>query len=170
MAKRKPDHSAVIYLIAIFKLIKGLLLVGIGIGAFSMRNKNLNDTISHWANSMGVAESNKYLNMLLEHTLNISKKKLELVSAATFIYAAMFLTEGTGLFLGRRWAEYMAIITTAGLMPLEIYEICVHPSGLKIATLVLNALAVVYLIVRVWSTREGKEDHSRSAQNAPAAA
>ena len=145
--------------------MKALALLAIGVGAFHLMNKDLNDTLEHWANSIRVDPDNRYLKMALAHTLNISRKKLEFVGVATFIYAAMFGTEGTGLFLGKRWAEYMTILTTALLMPLEIYEICVHPNWIKIATLVINALAVVYLIVRVRTTAGGNESQTPPLPN-----
>jgi hypothetical protein len=38
------------------------------------------------------------------------------------VYAGLLLTEGLGLLLRKRWAEYLTIITTAGLIPIELYE------------------------------------------------
>ena len=149
MAEQKPDRSVVIVLIAIFKLLKALALICIGIGAFRLVGKDLNDTLEHWANSIRVDPNNKYLQKALSHTLNVSSEKLKFVGVATFVYAAMFGTEGTGLMLGKRWAEYMTILTTALLLPLEIYEIAHHSNWIKVATLVLNVLAVIYLIVRL---------------------
>jgi uncharacterized membrane protein (DUF2068 family) len=59
------------------------------------------------------------------------------------------LTEGIGLLLRKRWAEYFTIITTGGLVPLEIYEIARHVTAAKIVVLALNVAIVVYLVVRV---------------------
>jgi Predicted membrane protein (DUF2127) len=74
-------------------------------------------------------------------------------SAGTFIYAARLLTGGTGPLLRQRWAEYFSIVSTAGLIPLEVYEIAKHVTVSKIIVLLINALIVVYLIVRVRRTR-----------------
>ncbi|MBV8780218.1 MAG: DUF2127 domain-containing protein [Phycisphaerae bacterium] len=172
MAKHKRDRSAIIFLIAFFKLVKALLLICVGIGAFKLMNKDLNETLTRWAYSLGVDPRNHYLNRLLVYTLNFDRKKLELLGIGTFIYAGLFGIEGTGLFIGARWAEYMVIITTAGLMPLEIYEIFHHPSALKIATLVINALAVVYLIFRVRKLKKQEreqegESESKQEQSIP---
>ncbi len=163
MAETKRDRSAIILLIAAFKLIKALALICIGVGAFRLMGKDLNDTLEHWANSIGIDPHNRYLTRLLAHTLNISREKLKFVGIATFVYAAMFATEGTGLLLGRRWAEYMTILTTSLLLPLEIYEIAHHSNAIKIGTLVLNVLAVIYLIVRVWRVKEKQEPQEESA-------
>jgi uncharacterized membrane protein (DUF2068 family) len=61
------------------------------------------------------------------------------------------LTEGVGLLLRKRWAEYFTIITTAGLIPLELYELAKHVTAAKIAILIINIAIVVYLVVRVRS-------------------
>lgn len=54
-----------------------------------------------------------------------------------------------GLLLRKRWAEYFTIVTTAGLIPLELYELARHVSLAKIVVLMLNVAIVIYLIRRV---------------------
>jgi uncharacterized membrane protein (DUF2068 family) len=165
---KSPDRSVAIILIGIFKLLKAILLICVAITAFHLVNKDLSDTIEHWAKVLRVDPGNKYVQAAISHALNVSPKKLELVGVVTLIYAGMFGTEGTGLLLGKRWAEYMVIITTAGLMPLEIYEIARKPNGIKIATLVINAAAVIYLVIRLWNMRKSSEP-AASAVDAPGA-
>jgi uncharacterized membrane protein (DUF2068 family) len=154
----KPaDRSVTIILIGIFKLLKALLLICVSITAFHLVNKDLADAIVRWAMDLRVDPGNKFVQKAIYHTLNISPKKLEVVGVVTLIYAGMFGTEGTGLLLGKRWAEYMTIITTSGLLPLEIFEIVKHANGIKIATLLINIAAVVYLVVRLWNMRRSEE-------------
>jgi uncharacterized membrane protein (DUF2068 family) len=71
----------------------------------------------------------------------------------TFFYAGLFAIEGTGLLLGKRWAEYFTIVTTSAFLPLEIYEMVKHFTVAKVVVTVVNALIVVYLAVRVRSER-----------------
>ena len=58
----------------------------------------------------------------------------------------MFLVEGWGLWREKRWAEYLTVIVTASLIPLEIWEIFHHFTWLKVFALALNAAIVWYLI------------------------
>jgi uncharacterized membrane protein (DUF2068 family) len=78
----------------------------------------------------------------------VSPKQLKDASVGTFVYAGLLLTEGTGLSLRKRWAEYFTIITTAGLIPLEAYEIHRHVTAITVV-LLINVAIVIYLIVRV---------------------
>ncbi len=51
----------------------------------------------------------------------------------TFLYAGLFLIEGTGLLLRKHWAEYFTIITTGLFIPLEVYELARHFTVVKLA-------------------------------------
>jgi len=56
------------------------------------------------------------------------------------------MTEGTGLSLRKRWAEYLTIVSTGLLIPVEIYELWKTPSILKGVLLFANIAIVVFLI------------------------
>ena len=72
-------------------------------------------------------------------------------------YAVLEGAEAFGLWLQRRWAEYLTFIATAALLPLEVYEIADKRSPLKIATFVINLAVVVYLLLakRLFGLRGG---------------
>jgi uncharacterized membrane protein (DUF2068 family) len=87
----------------------------------------------------------------------VDEHRLRQLSVGTFFYSALFLCEGTGLALAKRWAEYLTIVTTASLMPLEMYEIYVHPTWPRVAVLVVNIAVVAYLVVELRRTKGHKE-------------
>ncbi|PYN77642.1 MAG: hypothetical protein DMD96_23070 [Candidatus Rokuibacteriota bacterium] len=60
-------------------------------------------------------------------------------------YSALFLSEGIGLLLRKRWAEYFTVIVTGSLIPLELYEIARRPTGVRVAVSLLNVSIVWYL-------------------------
>jgi uncharacterized membrane protein (DUF2068 family) len=61
-------------------------------------------------------------------------------------YAALQLLEGVGLFMLKRWGEYVAVIGTSAFIPLEVYELTDKVSVLKVVALLINLVAVVYLV------------------------
>jgi uncharacterized membrane protein (DUF2068 family) len=71
------------------------------------------------------------------------------LSFGTFFYAALLLTEGVGLALGKRWAEYFTIIVTSSFIPLEIYQIFHHANVAKIVVLLINVAVVWYLALEL---------------------
>src|SRR5580692_5132343 len=144
-----PNRSVTLFLIALFKLAKGILLLIVGIGAHRLLHRDVAETIAHWVDILRVDPDNRYIHRLLTHLLAVTPAQLKAASVGTFIYAALLLTEGTGLLLRKRWAEYFTIITTAGLIPLEIYEIVHRMTTAKFVILAINVAIVVYLIARV---------------------
>jgi uncharacterized membrane protein (DUF2068 family) len=145
----KQSGSTGILLIGLFKLLKGLLLVAVGIGALKLLHKNVSDIVSHWIEVLRVDPDSRFFHGTVSKLLSVTPKQLEALSAGTFFYAALLLTEGIGLLIRKHWAEYFTVITTSGLIPLEIYELARHFSWAKIAVLVVNIAIVVYLIARL---------------------
>jgi uncharacterized membrane protein (DUF2068 family) len=141
--------ATTLLLIALFKLIKGLLLLTVGIGAVKLLHRDVAETLSGWVDFLRVDPDNRFIHGILSRVLNLSPAQLKAASVGTFIYAGLLLTEGIGLLLRKRWAEYFTIITTAGLIPLELYELWKHITPAKLAILVINIAIVVYLVVRV---------------------
>jgi uncharacterized membrane protein (DUF2068 family) len=132
-----------------FKLLKGLLLAAVGFGALRLLHRDLAVTVMHWVNILRVDPDNRFVHAALTRVLSVSPKQLKEASVGTFVYATLLLTEGTGLLLRRRWAEYFTIITTGGLIPLEVYEISRHVTATKIVVLAVNVAIVIYLVVHV---------------------
>ena len=69
----------------------------------------------------------------------------------------MFLVEGVGLLLRKRWGEYLTIVVTASFIPFEIYEMAHKPTALKAGGIALNVVIVVYLVVRRWRERRAQK-------------
>ena len=57
-------------------------------------------------------------------------------------------TEGVGLAMRRRWAEYLTVIATGLLIPYEAYEVIHKVTLFKIGALLLNVAVVGYLAYR----------------------
>jgi len=140
------SHSRGLMLIAAFKLLKGLALLALGIGALRLLHRDVAALADHWINAFRVDPHNRYIYWLLAKLPMLNDQKLKELSAGTFIYSAVFLTEGIGLALRKRWAEYFTIITTASFLPLELYELFHHATLPKGVALAINIAVVVYLV------------------------
>ena len=143
------EHGRGLRLIAAFKLLKGLALLALSIGALKLLHKDLEAIAVHWINVFQVDPHGHYMTLLLAKLSRLDDRRLKELSAGTFIYSAIFLTEGVGLAFGKRWAEYFTIISTASLLPLEIYELFKHASIGKGLALVINLAVVVYLVSEI---------------------
>jgi uncharacterized membrane protein (DUF2068 family) len=71
---------------------------------------------------------------------------VRVVAVLALGYGLLELVEGTGLWLDQLWAEYLTVIATSLLIPLELYELVRHPTALKAGGLAVNVLIVAYLV------------------------
>jgi uncharacterized membrane protein (DUF2068 family) len=64
------------------------------------------------------------------------------------------LVEAFGLWRGREWAQWFALLSGALYLPGEMYSLLRHQRALKWAVLVVNTAIVLYmLILRVRARR-----------------
>lgn len=143
--------------IAALKFVNGFGLLAIGLGALHYLHGDIEKDVAHWMDLLRADPHNRYLLWLMEKLSNVDDRRLRQLSVGTFFYSALFLLEGTGLAMAKRWAEYLTIITTASLMPLEIYEIYVRTTVPRIVVLLVNIVVVAYLVVELKRTKKHKE-------------
>lgn len=136
-------------LIGLFKLVKGVGLLILGFGLLKLLHRDIAQVTEHWIEILRVDPENRFIHRALLKIFNVTPKQLKELSAGTFIYAGIFLTEGTGLLARKHWAEYMTLISTGLFIPLEVYEIYRHFTWTKVAVTIVNLLIVWYLAARI---------------------
>ena len=136
-------------LIALFKLAKAALLIAVGVGALKLLHKDVASAVEHWVELLRLDPNNHYIDTALEEASNITPDKIKALGLGSLIYAGLFLTEGIGLWLEKRWAEWFTVIITSSLVPIEIYETFHRATPVKIAVLPINIAIVVYLVYRI---------------------
>jgi uncharacterized membrane protein (DUF2068 family) len=140
-------------LIALFKLVKAALLIAVGVGALRLLHKDVAGAVEHWVELLRLDPNNHYIDTALEKASYLTPDKIKELGLGSMIYAALFLTEGIGLWLEKRWAEWLTIFITSSLIPVEVYEIYHHPTSVKFAVLLINIAIVTYLLYRIRDKR-----------------
>jgi uncharacterized membrane protein (DUF2068 family) len=155
----KRQDTGLLRWIAVFKLVKALSLIAVGIGALRLTHANDPfDTMAQAAAKIGFNPGAHYLDHALARIANLPPKDFKDLGIGSFIYAALFLTEGLGLWLAKPWGEWVTAIITGSLVPLEIFEICHHPTIVKVIVLLLNVAIVVYLVIRIRRERSSRAE------------
>ena len=93
----------------------------------------------------------------LTKVFRVTPAHLRELAVVVLAYGVLELVEMVGLWLARRWAEYLTFVATTALVPFEIYELTKSLSAIKIVTLALNLAIVVYLLLakRLFGLRGG---------------
>jgi len=152
---RRPPHAApfgpsgLVRLIAIFKFCKAGLLLIVVLGALGLLRPSVALRAHEWAESLATSGNGRVVQQLVAGVSGLTPRQLEALGIAAFLFAGLFTTEGLGLWLGKRWAEYFTVIATLSLVPLEVYELTCRASPARFAALALNLAAAVYLIYRL---------------------
>ncbi len=136
-------HDRGLLLIAAFKLVEALLFAAVGFGALHLLHKDIGDHLTRMANHL---PESRFIDFLLHRAELINDRLLRQIGAVGFVYAALNLIEGTGLYLEKRWGEYLTLCITASLIPWEIFEILRKVTLIRASLLTLNALVFFYLL------------------------
>jgi uncharacterized membrane protein (DUF2068 family) len=142
----KSSGDGLIRLIAAFKFLKAALLIALGVGLFKLLHKDVGDVLEHWCEALRLDPGRHFVNLALEKAAHVSPAQVKKLGLGSFLYAGLFLTEGTGLWMRKRWGEWLTVIITSSLVPVEVYEIYRHFSYVKVGVLALNVAIVIYLI------------------------
>lgn len=148
-SKRTPADGRLLRVIAVFKFLKAALLVALSAGAFRMLHQDLGMRLDHWVRALRLDPGNRYVEHLLMRLSNLSPIQIKRIGLAGLLYAGLFVVEGTGLWLKRRWGEWVTVVLTGMLVPVEVYEIVQRPTAIKVLVLLVNVGIVVYLIYRI---------------------
>ena len=151
----KTSQTRVVRLIALFKLLKGILLIGVGVAALKLLHTDIASLVERWAAMLGFDQNSRFVGRALLTAAALTPNRVRDLIVGSFLYAGLFLTEGIGLWLLKRWAIWFTVIITGSFLPVEIYELARHPSAGRIGLLAINLALVAYLIRQIRDERSG---------------
>jgi uncharacterized membrane protein (DUF2068 family) len=152
---QEPRRHRYLKVIALFKIFKGFLLFALGFSILFLNSRPAwLDQISDWTEDQ----------LLLHHTravVFLLNKLQEVVSGGgalratgllALFYCAVLFTEGIGVYMEKRWAEFLMIFATGALIPLEVrhvwHRLLVHHSiFIPIVLLLANCFIVWFLFL-----------------------
>ena len=152
----------------------GLVLIAYGIDQFSDNQVNIQHmfdqnfpAIQSAAIGFNYDVNSSAIVSLIHKSLEISGSTLTWVAVGVLIYGLIGITEGVGLWLMKRWGEYFAAVATAAFIPFEIYEVIDHVTNFKIAALVVNIAAFIYLAYskRLFGFRGGAKAYNQELRS-----
>lgn len=140
-------------LIGAMKLAGGLLLAAAGFGIFRMIHRDIGTSLEHLVTRFHLDPENRVVHETLSRVAGIDRAQMKALGLGTFFYAILETAEGIGLILLKRWAEWLTVIATASLLPLELFEIAHKVSAVRIGVLIVNIFVLIYMIVKLRQPR-----------------
>src|SRR6478672_7056634 len=157
----------ILRILAVERVIRGLVLIAAGYGVYRFESAQkalqgsfgrLVPALRPLANQFGVDLDHSALLSGATKALHARAGTLNLVALGLVAYGVLELVEGVGLWLAKRWGEYLTVIATAAFLPYEVSELFKSVTVTKVGAFVINVLAVVYLLLakRLFGLRGGR--------------
>ncbi len=140
--------------IALYKMLKVIILLLAVWGEVRLHDSTLVARMLSWLSARPHGLEHDLVTRAIVWFSGLPEERIHQVRLITLTYAAVFAVEGIGLWMQRRWAEWLTVIITASLIPLELWELIHKPSVGASLVLLANCSIVGYLYWHVSTHRK----------------
>jgi uncharacterized membrane protein (DUF2068 family) len=147
--KSVADRTAFLRVVAIYKFVQAIGLVGLGLATMRLIRPEVAAKFEQWVQDRPIGMVQNLGESFLTWISGTQSNRLLFLGIALFVYAGLFLVEAVGLWMQRRWAEWLTIVATGLLIPPELYECFTRPKPLVFMILLGNVVIVWLLVVRL---------------------
>lgn len=158
----KPDphrrQRRVLRAVAFFEFAKGIFVVLMGFCALALVHRDVWLIAESLLAIFHVNTDRHSAQVFLDFADNVTDARLWAAARIAFAYAALRFTEAYGLWRERTWAEWIAFVSGALLLPLEIRELIRGLSTLRAAVFLGNLGVVFYMLYVIVTNRRERRN------------
>jgi uncharacterized membrane protein (DUF2068 family) len=147
------ESRAALRAIAFFEFAKGLAAIAAGIGLVSLAHRDLRAATYALIGHFHLDPEAHYPRLLLDDATWLSNADIRQAVLLALAYAALRFAEGYGLWRDRAWAEWLAVLSGALYLPLEISHLVQHTTVINCLVLALNVCVVAFMGYRLRQRR-----------------
>ncbi len=154
MVSLRPTHPPAVknnalHAIALFEALKGLAAIAASLGLLSLVHHDVRAMAYALMGHFHLNPDARFPQMLLHDISALQNANLRQVVLLAWGYAAIRLTEGYGLWRDKAWAEWLAAVSGAVYLPLELNHLAAHTTAINALVLIGNVAVVAYMVVRL---------------------
>src|ERR1700735_357555 len=101
--KAPKPRFGILRTIALYKLVKVLLLLAVAYGELRLRDASLAAKLLSWAQARPYGLEHRIVTQLLQWFSGLSVSRVHALRIVTLVYAAVFAVEGIGFWVEKRW-------------------------------------------------------------------
>ncbi|MEZ4413718.1 MAG: DUF2127 domain-containing protein [Gemmatimonadales bacterium] len=139
-------------MIAGYEAAKGLLVLLAGTGLLLLVHRDAQALAERLVTHLHLDPAKRIPRIFLHIMTEVTPARLRWLAVGAMAYALMRFAEAYGLWRGRRWAEWMGVVTAAVYVPFEVGALIRRPGAEPLVALALNLTIVLYL---AWILRAG---------------
>jgi len=140
--------------IAIVEALKGTVVLLAAAGAISLVHESAQVIADDIVRHFHLNPASHYPRIFLDAVKSLNSSKLWLLAIGAFFYSGIRFIEAYGLWHERAWAEWFGVISGAIYLPVEVYELFLGFSVVKLALLATNLLVVGILARAIQRNRQ----------------
>lgn len=148
--------------IAVFEAFKGVLVLVVGLGLLGFLGRDNGAFAEQIIRQLHLDPARHYAKLFIMTMAQESDSQLMAFATFAAFYATVRFVEAYGLWNERRWAEWLAALSGAVYVPIEIYELVNRASWVKLGALLVNVAVVVYM---GWLLTENKRREAAEEKN-----
>lgn len=149
---QRPDRALVA--IALYKFSKTIACLLLVLLALRLLDPARASGFDHWLQSLHSLTRYDFAARLVDHLLGFGSRQFAAMAVIASAYALLYLVQGCGLWARKRWAEWLVVVETGMLLPLEMHELALRFTLFKLVVLVANLAIVAYLAQRLWRRKD----------------
>jgi len=139
--------------VAAFEFFKGSFVVLMGLCALALVHRDVWLYAESLLALLHISTDRRSAQLFLDFADNVTDARLWAAARIAFTYAALRFTEAYGLWKGRTWAEWVALVSGALLLPLEVRELMRGLTVLRCALFIGNVAVVIYMLYVIRNNR-----------------
>jgi len=159
------EHIKGVRTVATVELVKGLIVVAAGLGAFSIRHRDIWGVAESFLEFFHANPYHHYVGVFIDLIYRVSDVRVWKIALVAGVYALLRFVEAYGLWYALPWAEWMAAISGAIYIPFEMVDFIRRPSLFRASVIVVNALVVLYMFylrMEAAAKRRAAHQHAES--------
>ncbi len=124
--KTSKRPAPTLYFIVAIKLVKGVALLLLALGVFSLANRDLSDVFDQFLRWVHLDPEQSFFQGIGDWLDTITPTNVRVVASGTFLCGLYLIILGLGLAFRAKWAIWLAIGESAFFIPIEIFELVRH--------------------------------------------
>lgn len=128
--------------IAIFEGSKGVLVIAAGCTLLSWVHQDVQAAAEQFVRHLHFNPARHYPKIFSMLALDMTDGTIRLLALYALLYSLLRCVEAYGLWFGRHWAEWVALLGGGIWLPLELYELARGVTWIKAGITVINIIVV----------------------------
>ena len=151
---QKPKRPPLgVRLIAVEKLGRGLTLLCLSFGLLDLVHKNVTEVALHILHTFRISPENHLVGLALVKLGLVQPDTIMRLGVLSAVFSVILLVEGSALWVGASWTEYLVIISTGLFMPEEFHLTLEHFTWLRFSVLLINGIILIYMLLLIGRNR-----------------